>query len=84
MTTKQLHAVTGVPCKTIRRLARELDGVPIGGCHGYEFPKDAPKWLRALLREKRGGAQWRKPKTKKPPESGNSTGASEYQSEIKI
>ncbi len=59
MTTKELSAVTGVPCKTIRKFAPELDGVLVGGIHGYVFPKDAPKHLLAILRQRRGGAQWR-------------------------
>lgn len=54
MTTKELSAVTGVPCKTIRKFALELDGILVGGVHGYIFPKNAPKWLLALLRERRG------------------------------
>ncbi|PWU06124.1 MAG: hypothetical protein C5B47_07965 [Verrucomicrobia bacterium] len=59
MTTKQLSNLTGVPEFTIRRLAPELDGVPCGGRYGYVFPKDAPKRLLAILRQRRGGSQWR-------------------------
>lgn len=60
MTTKELSLKTGIPPSTIRRYAPELDGIPVGGRHGYEFPEDAPKWLLALLRKTRGGAQWHK------------------------
>ncbi len=59
MTTKQLMAVTGVPRSTIMRYVAELDAVPVGGSCGYVFTKEAPKRLLAILRQRRGGAQWR-------------------------
>lgn len=52
MTTAELSKLTGVPVYTIRRLAVQLDGIPVGGRHGYEFPERAPQWLRAELRKR--------------------------------
>lgn len=52
ITTAQLHAETGVPKRTIHRHAAQLDGLKIGGRAGFVFPKEAPKWLRQILREK--------------------------------
>ena len=52
MTTKQLSEATGIPKSVIWKFAEELDAMPIGGRHGFEFPKDSPKRIRAILRER--------------------------------
>lgn len=52
MTAKQLSELTGVPIWTIRRMAERLDGFPVGGRHGWEFPSDAPKRLKTELRRR--------------------------------
>ncbi len=50
MNTLDLHKETGVPIWTIRRVAKFIGGVPVGGTTGYVFPAGAPASLRAYLR----------------------------------
>lgn len=58
LTTAELSEETGVPVKTIRRYAIALGGIPVGGRHGFAFPKKAIKQLPLLIAE---DAKKRKP-----------------------
>lgn len=52
ISTKQLSEITGVGSKTIRRMAYDLDGIPVGGKRGWIFPASAPQQVVRLLRER--------------------------------
>lgn len=54
MNTAQLSKRTGIPAKTIRRYARQLDAIPVKGQTGWIFPDpiDAEDRLLAILRKR--------------------------------
>jgi len=52
LTTAELSAATGVPPCTIRKFAKGMGGLFVGGRRGYVFPKKAIKQLPLLIQDR--------------------------------
>lgn len=64
MSTRELSEATGIPAKTIRRYAAQLDAIPVKGQTGWIFPdpQDAEDRFLAILRKRDAN---RKPRKRK-------------------